>query len=250
MVHLQSPVLALMYHHIAPPPPAARIKGMYVTPRQLDWHIRWLKGKGFRFTTLRQLSEPATDARPRVILTFDDGYRNNYDAAFPILRKHGVPAVIFPVVGALGKDAVVWPEASEKTPAAMLSADQIREMAAAGVEFGSHLLHHARLTGMTPAQQREELEVSKSRLEFLLQQPVHSIAYPFGAFDAGILDRARQAGYRYGVITDPGLITAADDPLALKRFTARGCKLHHPMKFWWMINGTRRQIQRLARHDG
>lgn len=230
-----TPLLVLMYHHICPPPATAKIKGMYVRPGQFDWHISWLKRKGFTFTTFRGLSEtPDKDAR-QVILTFDDGFANNYDNAFPILQKHDVRAVIFPVFNDIGRTGVVWPKATEQSPADMMTAAQIKEMAEAGIEFGSHLLNHRHLTAMTPREQVQELARSKEKLEALLASSVDTIAYPFGDFDGEVVERTRKLGYNYGVITEPGLNYPRDDPLKLKRYTAKGCKLHHPWKFIRMI---------------
>ncbi len=227
--------LILMYHHIAPPPAGARIRGMYVTPQQFDWQIGWLKKRGYEFLTFADLTSPSGNAGRQVIVTLDDGYRNNYSNAFPILRKHGARAVIYPIHDDLGRTGVTWPGATEQSPADMLNEAQLQEMAAAGMEFGSHLLQHKRLTEMTPAEQREQLEQSRLKLEALQGAPVLSIAYPYGAYDEAVLERSRAAGYRFGVTTEPGVNTAATDPLRLRRFTAKGCKFYHPLKFRRMI---------------
>ncbi|TNF88132.1 MAG: polysaccharide deacetylase family protein [Gammaproteobacteria bacterium] len=231
--------LILMYHHIAPPPAGARIKGMYVTPGQFDWQLGWLKRRGYEFSTFADLDAPS-DGR-RIIITLDDGYLNNYTEAFPILQKHGARAVIYPIQADLGKSGVSWPGATEQTPADMMDPDQAREMAAAGIEFGSHLLHHKRLTEMTPEEQVLELEQSRALLEAMLDKPVLSIAYPYGAYDDSVIEVTRAAGYRYGVTTDPGTNPVATDPLRLNRFTAKGCKLYHPLKFRRMIFAAERQ---------
>lgn len=123
----------------------------------------------------------------------------------------------------------------------MMSAGQVKEMASAGVEFGSHLLNHTRLTDMTPTEQVEQLEQSRQGLEALIDAPVLSIAYPYGAYDDAVIERTRAAGYRYGVTTDPGTNPAGTDPLRLNRYTAKGCKLYHPLKFRRMIAAAERQ---------
>lgn len=237
---MTSPII-LMYHHIALPPARAKIRGMYVSPRQFDWQIGWLKRRGYEFSTFTDLMAPATSPARQVIITLDDGYRNNYTHAFPILQKHNARAVIYPVLNDLGRTGVFWPGAAEQTPADMMSEDELREMAAAGIEFGSHLLNHKRLTEMTEAEQVEELERSKSGLERLQDAQVLSIAYPYGAYDAGIIERTRSAGYQFGVTTDPGTNPAGVDPLCLRRFTARGCKVYHPLKFRRMVAAAERQ---------
>ena len=240
--------LILMYHHITPAPSGAKIKGMYVSPRQFDWQLGWLKRRGYQFITFADLLTPDHEARShphRVIITLDDGYLNNYTHAFPILKKHDARAVIYPIQNDLGRTAVCWPGATEQTPADMMTVQQLREMAEAGIEFGSHLLNHKRLTEMTPAEQVEELEQSMLGLEKLLGTPALSIAYPYGAYDEDVLARASTAGYRFGVTTEPGINTSSTDPLMLNRFTAKGCKLHHPLKFRRMIRAAERALNRI-----
>lgn len=233
--------LILMYHHIAPPPDGAKIRGMYVTPRQFDRQIEWLKLRGYEFVTFRDLITPTTKAHKRIIITLDDGYRNNYSHAFPILQKHRVSAVIYPILEDLGRTGVTWPGATEQTPADMMNEQELREMAAAGIEFGSHLLHHKRLTEMSEARQKEELAQSMAGLETLLGERVLSIAYPYGAYDDQIIEQTRAAGYRFGVTTDPGSNPDGTDPLRLGRYTAKGCKFYHPLKFRRMISSCERE---------
>lgn len=238
--------IILMYHHICPPPRSAKIRGMYVEPGQLDWQIRWLKNRGYDFLTFGDLDSAATAGDPpdrrQVILTLDDGYANNFENAFPILRRHGVRAVIYPILRDLGRRGVTWPGATEQSPADMLTEAQVREMADAGIEFGSHLLQHRRLTEMSPAQQADELTRSRAGLEALTGRPVLSIAYPYGAFDDEVIARTRAAGYRYGVTTEPGINLPGTDPLRLNRFTAKGCKLHHPFRFRQMLRKAEKKL--------
>lgn len=234
--------LILMFHHIAAPPAGAKIRGMYVTPRQFDWQIGWLNARGYQFVTFADLSEPTPLPGKRVIVTLDDGYENNYSHAFPILKKHKARAVIYPILNDLGRQGVSWPGATEQTPANMMTEDQLLEMANAGIEFGSHLLNHRRLTEMSASEQREELERSLARLEKLQGAPVLSIAYPYGAYDEAILERTRAAGFQFGVTTEPGINTTRTDPLRLARFTAKGCKFHHPLKFRRMIFTAEREV--------
>jgi peptidoglycan/xylan/chitin deacetylase (PgdA/CDA1 family) len=230
-----------MYHHVSPPPAGARIRGMYVSPRQFDWQLGWLKSRGYEFCTFEDLSAPHPPAVRRVVLTLDDGYLNNYEQAFPILRKHDARAVVYPILNDLGRQGVTWPGATEQTPADMMTAGQIREMADAGIEFGSHLLEHRRLTEMSEAEQIEQLTASKARLETIIGRPILSIAYPYGAYDDGIVQRAGEAGYRFGVTTEPGTNSPDGDALRLRRYTAKGCKFYHPLKFTRMIRAAERQ---------
>ena len=248
------PLIILMYHHIARPPSSVRIRGMYTTPRQFEQHLAWLIRRGFFFTTFSALScpgksKPPIRSRRTVILTFDDGHRDNFTHAFPILNKFGVPAVIFPVIGDIGKTGVVWPESSEKTPTDLLTSAQIRQMADAGIEFGSHLMRHVRLAKLPLSEQRAELSESKARLEEIVQRPVESVAYPYGSFNRHVVDLAREAGYRYGVSIQEGLNDARENPLTLNRYTAKGNKLYHPLKFRRMIRKGLARFERGERRE-
>ncbi len=237
--------LLLMYHHIAPPPAGARIRGMYVSPRQFDWQLGWLKKRGYEFVTFADLLNVTRAPGRQVLITLDDGYLNNYSHAFPILQKYQARAVIYPILNDLGKVGVSWPGATEQTPADMMSKAQLQEMAAAGIEFGSHLLEHTRLTEMPAAEQVEQLSRSREELAQLQNAPVLSIAYPYGAYDDAVLARTKAAGYQFGVTTEPGINRPGTDPLQLNRFTAKGCKLYHPLKFARMIGAAERQLEQL-----
>lgn len=237
------PVIILMYHRIAEPPMNVRIRGLYVTPRQFDCQIGWLKKKRADFLTFGQLT--GEERRPRsshhrfkVIITFDDGHLDNYTHAFPILQHHNVPAVIYPVVDDLGKKDVIWPESVDPHPVNLLNPRQIKEMAQNGIEFGSHLMHHTHLTQLPMDRQRWELETSKVMLEAILQKHVISVAYPYGDHDEKVAHTAQRVGYRFGLTTVPGIADMANNRLTLKRQAIKGSKFYHPLKF-------RRKLQRL-----
>jgi len=225
-------LLILMYHHIAKPPTNARLRGLYTTPRQFDGHLRWLKKQSVTFTTFEQLQDGAQGDSPRlVILTFDDGLHDNYTEALPILQKHNVPAVVYPVMNDLGKRAVTWSEAKDQTPADLLSENEIREMQQHGIEFGSHLLEHTHLTKHSEESRRRQLEDSKIALQKIVSKETLSVAYPYGDIDDAGAELAAAVGYRFGLTTDEGTNTRDSNPMLLKRIPAKGSKLYHPQKF-------------------
>ena len=231
-------LLILMYHHIAAPPANARLRGLYTTPQQFDGHLRWLKKQPLEFTTFKQLKNGEQPQSKRLlILTFDDGLHDNYTEALPILRRHHVPAVVYPVMNDIGKRGVVWEEAKDQTPADLVNEDEIREMQESSVEFGSHLLDHTHLTRHSEESQNRQLTGSRSRLQEILSEEVLSIAYPYGDVDSKAAERAATAGYCFGLTTEEGTNTREADPMRLKRLPAKGSKLYHPSKF-------RRQVKR------
>jgi peptidoglycan/xylan/chitin deacetylase (PgdA/CDA1 family) len=121
-----------------------------------------------------------------LLITFDDGHLNNYTAAFPIMQKYGFTGVLYVIANYMGADQY-------------MSADQIKEMAAAGWEVGSHSISHADLTSLEPYRQRMEVVDSRAILEEALGVPVLTIAYPFGISNSGVIDYAHFAGYIGGM---------------------------------------------------
>jgi peptidoglycan/xylan/chitin deacetylase (PgdA/CDA1 family) len=157
-------------------------------------------------------------ARPRVCVTFDDAFANLLRNALPIMQQLEVPAAIFAVPGNLD-DVPRWtlpqdhPEAHEP----IMSAVEVAQAHSQLCCFGSHTLTHADLTGLSPAQLREELVQSRHQLHQVLQHDVEALALPFGAYDAGVLAAAKVAGYKRIFTLEPCLQPLS--PGVLGRFT-------------------------------
>lgn len=175
----------LMYHSIRPVP-GGRGSGIVATPEQFAWQLDWIQRHGGRFVTVSELLA-AEDPEHMVAITFDDGYADNYHYAWPILRQHGAPATIYLAPDMADIDAL--------TPA------MIREMAAAGIEFGAHTLSHCHLPSTDDARARREIAESRWRVEALTGRPCRSFAYPFGKFGDRHVEMARDAGYESAVTT-------------------------------------------------
>jgi peptidoglycan/xylan/chitin deacetylase (PgdA/CDA1 family) len=179
---------------------------------------------------LREAQPAGGGRRPRVLVTFDDGFRDVYENAWPVLSRRGIPAVVYPVVGDLGKSGVVWPENTDLRPQSLMSAEQIREMAAGGVEFGSHLWDHRRAGRMGTEDLRSQLARSCSGLAAITGRQTLSLAYPYGDYSPRVVEETARAGYRYAVTTREG--TNRDAPvLELRRFAIRGTRFYHRWRF-------------------
>jgi hypothetical protein len=171
----------------------------------------------------------ALPERPLAI-TFDDGYRSVYEAAFPVLRDHAMPATVFLAVG----DPAEASRSGAADPGArlpsmqgrpMLSWGEIREMRRGGIEFGAHSLTHPDLTRLPPSGIEREMVASKAVLEELLGEPIAAFAYPFGRYDARSLALARRH-FSCAVSDRLGLASPASDIYALPRVDAY--YLRHP----------------------
>jgi peptidoglycan/xylan/chitin deacetylase (PgdA/CDA1 family) len=205
--HHIRPVPILMYHCIS-----AGRNSLYVEPERFALQLRNLLKQGYTPITARELvnawvSGTPLPSRP-VVLTFDDGYRDNYTNAFPLLKKYRVKATLFVITGAVGKpNYLTWP--------------QIEEMEKSGlVDVESHTVHHPDMSKLTPEQARMELTVSKAMLEAHLHQPVTLFAYPMGKYRPFLFPLLRKAGYQAAFTTRSGLTHYDDGLYSLKRLKA------------------------------
>ena len=141
---------------------------MYVSPETFEKQIKEIKTRGYTPITFNDIRNVETIDKP-IIITFDDGYEDNYSNAYPILKKYGVRATIFLVANYIGKPNY-------------LSISQITKMQDI-IDFQSHTLSHHRLTEMDFKKMEYELSQSKQRLEALLGKDINVIAYPYGDYD-------------------------------------------------------------------
>jgi peptidoglycan/xylan/chitin deacetylase (PgdA/CDA1 family) len=187
-----------------------------------------VRAGGYRVMPLASAAESlrrgtALPERPLVI-TFDDGYRSVYQAAFPILRDNGMPATVFLAVGdPAEKSRRAAADPNTRLPSMegrpMLSWGEIREMQRGGMSFGAHTLTHPDLTRLPPADIEREMVDSKGVLEETLGEPVAGFAYPFGRYDARSLQLARQH-FACAVSDRLGLADPGSDIHALPRVDA------------------------------
>jgi peptidoglycan/xylan/chitin deacetylase (PgdA/CDA1 family) len=193
---MKVPVLA--YHKIDLPTPDVKIRGAFTAPQKFERQIAYLKRKGFEFYTASGLIKFYLDRGefpPRgVALTFDDGWKDNYTNAFPILKKYGAKATIFLVPAVIGKttDAVT---ADGEGAREHLAESDILEMSREGIEFASHSFSH-KLFDRTPEAEIEfEVTESKRFIENLTQKECATFAYPAGFFTDFAKRAIEKAGY-------------------------------------------------------
>lgn len=190
-----------MYHKLGDPPPGSRLKKLWVSERDFRAQCAALLREGYHslhFSDLAAIrSGKARLPRRPVLITFDDGYENNYTLAHPILREMGLKANLFLVIESTDHHNF-WHDPSTEPWLKMLTWSQVREMADSGVwEVGSHTMRHPNLTLSTPEDARWEIEESKKRLEDKLGSPVLAFGYPYGAgaYEPRIRDAVYEAGY-------------------------------------------------------
>lgn len=201
----------LMYHMIRERLPGGRFNKLRVAPAEFERQLKWLCDNGWRFAFLSEL-----DGRPlepkTVVLTFDDGYRDNYTAAHPLLRKYGAKATLFLVVDRFDRDWSTTKKAHHDSGELMrepkLSDAEVREMLDSGAwELGAHTLTHALLPGLDDEAKRHEVVDARTELERTFDTTVSSFAYPFGIFGDDDVAVVASSGYRHAVTTDTGINT-------------------------------------------
>ena len=192
--------IALMYHHVGIlEDPQEEQYPFTMRPDMLERQILFMKANGYTPISLAELENARragkSSIQKPVMLTFDDGYEDNFTHLFPLLQKYNVPALIFLITKRVG------------TPGYM-TWEQILTMQQSGlVSFGSHSCSHRRLRSLSDEEIRQEITQSKQILEEKLGRPVTAFCYPYGAggFDIRVRPQVFEAGYTTDFSTKKGV---------------------------------------------
>ena len=215
----------LMYHKVNPYFYRSGL-GLRVPPRDFEAQMKYLKEQGYNTISLDQLMDYRTANKPLparpIIITFDDGYEDNFRFAYPILKKYGYTATIFLVYNQIGGYNAWDAQHSVAHRIKLLSLPQIRVMQKYGISFQSHTLTHRDLTSLNAKDAQSEINISKKTLEKALGMQVNFLAYPYGRRSPITDQMVRKAGYRGSVSTMMGKNSATTDPFILKRLRVTG----------------------------
>ena len=205
----------LMYHHIThlQPNATATWRTLTVTPEAFEAQVKWLADHGYHSINFSELVAYFRDGVPLpekpIILTFDDGWTDDYAIVYPILRKHCMVGTFFPPVAWVnrsnGSKVMTWP--------------MIEEMSQGGMEFGSHTINHYLLNEQMAQRITEELVGSKAALEQHVVLPVVALAYPGGGHNPLVVSLVPKAGYDAAVGVTAGVEQARSDLFHLHRIT-------------------------------
>lgn len=218
----------LMYHMVREHIDGAKFNKLRVKPEEFEKQVAWMKAEGFHFVTMHELQQNwGQHPKKTVAITFDDGYLDNLENAYPILEKYQAKATIYVVVDRHNRDWSTYKKAhhnsGELAREPKLNDEQVQYLADSGlVEIGSHTLTHANLDKRSDAECLVELRDSKNQLERLTQKSVTSFAYPFGIYSQRDVDIAKQVGYRNAVTTKEGIDVGAPDFMQLQRIKISG----------------------------
>lgn len=208
------PIPVVMYHHIREPEATdpAVLTDLSCPPSRFVEHLKMLHAEGYTAITFRHLLDDLAGYRPLppkpIILTFDDGSRDNTRAA-RALHAFGWRGVFFVTSATIGR----------KTH---LQRDHLVRLARAGFEIGSHSVSHPDLTTLSDRDLKRQLQHSKEQLETWIGQPIVSFSYPGGRYDARVQKAVAQAGYLLARTTHSGI----DDPF-LRPYRIPMIRIHH-----------------------
>jgi len=176
----------IVYHSVCEQAPD-NFNYLYVRPNDFESQLEYLDSNGY--ITLFADEWQITNA-PSVIITFDDGYVDNYTTVFPLLKKYKLKATVFLITDMIGSHNY-------------LNEDQIKEMYESGlVVFQSHSIHHNDLSALSVKELTDDLHLSALRIEKMLGRDVKAVSYPLGIYNETVIDSVGKF-YTYAYTTDP-----------------------------------------------
>jgi peptidoglycan/xylan/chitin deacetylase (PgdA/CDA1 family) len=158
--------------------------------------MKYLKDNGYTTLTMGELYNFMTSNKPipekSIVLTFDDGYKDNYENAYPILKEFGLKGTVFIITNCIDKDK------------GFLTSKELKEMDKNGMDIESHTLNHDKLGELPYNKQVETLKGSKEFLEKLLNKKVKYIGYPYGKYNNDTIKATKDTGYNIAFTTESG----------------------------------------------
>jgi len=224
--------VVLGYHGVAESRRRDDLSMLLVAPGRFRRQVEQMLTAGFRFVTLAELARRAAGGVPPAglaALTFDDGMRNNHEVALPILQEYAIPASVYVTIGFIDGSS---PWIGAGGDGAIMSRQQVRELAEAGWELGAHTMTHPDLSTLDYDACLQEIGDSRAALEEIGGVPVETFAYPFGRYGPPAIAAVRDSGMIAAVTTGSGswaqyeltraMIGAADPlPVTLLKLTDR-----------------------------
>lgn len=207
----------LMYHYIsAPPEDADAIRlDLSLPPEKFEEHLIWLKENGYQTITLEDLVLALQTGYPLpekpVIITLDDGYRDAYTNAYPLLQKYGMKATVFVITRLLDENNINF-----------ITWDMAAEMSQHGINIESHSVDHPDLSKLSAESVMSQLRDSRMAIEAHTHQEVRILCYPAGAYNGMVIDLLPAAGYWAGTTTAQGIDHSNTNLWELTRVRIRG----------------------------
>lgn len=212
----------VMYHRVIRDKSEGGVHGIYVTESDFEKQLQYLKDNNYEVITFKDLldnryKERFNSGKKQIILTFDDGYVDNYKYAFPLLKKYDFRCVIY-LLSDL--DYNRWDVDVKDNPEhrfELMNLEMIKEMDKYGIEFGGHTKTHPKLATIPIETAQVEIFESKEILEKRLGHKLISFAYPYGNLNEEVKEIVKDAGYEFAVATDSGDISFSEDLFQIRR---------------------------------
>lgn len=228
---MNSKLLILGLHRVGLPPSNAKIRGLFISPKLLAFQLSLIQKMGYCFSTLEKaLSNPTGKT---AVITFDDGYADNFTHALPVLREFDAPATIFVITKNIGQENVVWREAGEDLPANIIDWRSLEKLQEYGWEIGSHAHRHIHLARYNEVDQESVIWQSIVEIRKNLGVRPVSFAYPYGSYNESTKKVLKRLGIKYAVTTNRAErkdLSERNDFLELSRCSLGGRKFHHYVK--------------------
>lgn len=222
--NITHPVLGciLMLHRVVEQRREGENRELEITPEFLKQTIDDYRRQGYRFVSIDEACEIIGRGRtdqPFVCLTFDDGYQDNYDIAYPILKQEEVPFAIYVTTKFIDNRHPMWWYTNEKLG---ISTESLKTLDSDPLcTIGAHTVSHPKLDTLSPEEQTKEIVQSLRELESLLGHPIRHFSYPHGAYNADTLSIINQQAFRSVLHAWGGNIRRGANPLMLPRIELR-----------------------------
>jgi peptidoglycan/xylan/chitin deacetylase (PgdA/CDA1 family) len=213
----------LMYHRVVESGPE-ELRRYRLEPAEFEQQLDYLRRAGYRGVTLEEWRQACQRRRPlpgrAVLITFDDGYSDFAEFAWPLLRRYRYTATVFLVAGEMGGTSRWDRELGGEAP--LLSWREARRLQSRGVQFGSHTVTHPVLTSLSNAEVVHEAVRSRALIAEQLGRAPTALAYPYGDSDGAVAHLVGACGYTFGLTDGPGLAELAHPLLFTPRIEVRG----------------------------
>lgn len=230
----EATVPILMYHHVGEPPPGADAirRDLTVLPSQFEAQLAYLSEEGYQTIHLSDLImhlQMGYRFPPKpIVITFDDGYRDAFTNAYPLLKEYGFVATFFIIT-----------RLADEGREDYLSWEEIKALHAAGMEIGSHTYSHPDLRGQPYDYVVWQVLGSKEAIEARTKEPVRLFSYPSGKYDQQVVEVLKSTGYWGAVAISQGAHQSSDRTFKLQRIRVRGSYSLRDFAYWlnyWLEN--------------
>ena len=213
----------LTYHHIGDGP-----DWLYMSAPEFERHLVFLRDKGYTTVSVMELAAGLAGKAPLpprpIVITFDDGYEDNFSAAFPVLSRQQMRATFFVVTGKMGQPGY-------------MSWEQARKMSTAGMEIGSHTVNHYTLKEINLKELERELLSSRIMLENNLPLAAPIFANPFGETAPAVVELLGRTGYQAACSSVVGINHPGENPYMIRRISVPRARLglwDLRLRLWWL----------------